>query len=108
MVSVVEDMPQTLLDTRRISLQDLIIFELLLEIDTLDDKFGENWLPLGMRITEKMQPLFGKVEISAYHEVLHLWQDAFEWSFYDQVLGGLQVNKKIQEFGKIAVQLCRA
>jgi len=100
MVSVVEDMPQTLLDTRRISLQDLIIFELLLEIDTLDDKFGENWLPLGMRITEKMQPLFGKVEISAYHEVLHLWQDAFEWSFYDQVLGGLQVNKKIQEFGK--------
>jgi hypothetical protein len=28
-VSVIEDMPQTLLDTRRISLQDLIIFELV-------------------------------------------------------------------------------
>jgi len=92
-VSVIEDMPQTLLDSRRISLQDLIIFELLLEIDTLDHKFGENWLPLSMRITEKVQPLFGKVEIKEYHEVLHLWQDAFEWSFYDQVLGGLQTNQ---------------
>jgi uncharacterized protein len=92
-VSVIEDMPQTLLDARRISLQDLIIFELLLEIDHLDDKFGENWLPLAMRISEKVQPLFGKVDISEYHEVLHLWQDAFEWSFYDQVLGGLQASK---------------
>jgi uncharacterized protein YbcC (UPF0753/DUF2309 family) len=91
-VSVIEDMPQTLLDTRRISLQDLIIFELLLEIDILDHKFGENWLPLGMRITKKVQPLFDKVEMTEYHEVLHLWQDAFEWSFYDQVLGGLQNN----------------
>jgi uncharacterized protein YbcC (UPF0753/DUF2309 family) len=92
-VSVIEDMPQTLLDSRRISLQDLIIFELLLEIDTLDHKFGENWLPLSMRITEKVQPLFDTVEIKEYHEVLHLWQDAFEWSFYDQVLGGLQTNQ---------------
>ena len=92
MVSVIEDMPQTLLDSRRISLQDLIIFELLLEIDTLDHKFGENWLPLSMRITEKVQPLFDTVEITEYHEVLHLWQDAFEWSFYDQVLGGLQMG----------------
>jgi uncharacterized protein YbcC (UPF0753/DUF2309 family) len=97
-VSVIEDMPQTLLDTRRISLQDLIIFELLLEIDTLDQKFGENWLPLGMRITKKVKPLFADVEISEYHEVLHLWQDAFEWTFYDQVLGGLQNNhaKEVQ------------
>jgi uncharacterized protein len=93
MVSVVEDLPQTLLDSRRISLQDLIIFELLLEIDTLDDKFGENWLPLSMRITKKIEPLFSKVDITEYHEVLHIWQDAFEWSFYDQVLGGLQSSQ---------------
>lgn len=96
-VSVIEDMPQTLLDTRRISLQDLIIFELLLEIDTLDHKFGENWLPLSMRITKKVQPLFDKVEKTEYHEVLHLWQDAFEWSFYDQVLGGLQLTAKAKQ-----------
>ncbi|MBK9568278.1 MAG: DUF2309 domain-containing protein [Saprospiraceae bacterium] len=92
-VSVIEDMPQTLLDTRRISLQDLIIFELLLEIDTLDQKFGENWLPLSMRLTKKVKPLFAEVEITEYRELLHLWQDAFEWTFYDQALVGLQTNQ---------------
>ncbi len=41
MVSVVETMPQTLLDKRDISLHDLIVFDLLLEIDALDFHFGE-------------------------------------------------------------------
>ncbi|MBK8370741.1 MAG: DUF2309 domain-containing protein [Saprospiraceae bacterium] len=95
-VSVIEEMPQTLLDARRVSLQDLIIFELLLEIDTLDEKFGENWLPLGLKLEQKVNPLFSKVEITEYHKVLHLWQDAFEWTFYDQVLGSITSshNKK--------------
>ena len=91
-VSVVEDMPQTLIDARRISLQDFIIFELLLEIDTLDQKFGENWLPLAKRIKGHVEPLFAPVQITEYHEILHLWQDAYEWTFYDQVLGGILAN----------------
>ncbi len=91
-VSVVEDMPQTLIDARRISLQDFIIFELLLEIDTLDQKFGENWLPLAKRIKGHVEPLFAPVKITEYHEILHLWQDAYEWTFYDQVLGGILAN----------------
>lgn len=89
MVAVVEENPGTLLDSRRITLQELIIFELLLEIDTLDDKFGENWLPLGMRLAGKVVPLFAPVEKTEYHEVLHLWQDAYEWSYYDEVLAGI-------------------
>ena len=93
LVSVIEDMPQTLIDTRRISLQDLIIFELLLEIDTLDHKFGENWLPLGMRLEKKPEALFAPVQKTGYNEVLHLWQNAFEWSFYDQVLSGVITPK---------------
>ncbi|MBK8887140.1 MAG: DUF2309 family protein [Saprospiraceae bacterium] len=93
-VSVVEDMPQTLIDARRISLQDFIIFELLLEIDTLDQKFGENWLPLAKRIKGHVEPLFAPVQITEYHEILHLWQDAYEWTFYDQVLGGFLANPK--------------
>lgn len=93
MVAVVEENPGTLIDSRRISLQELIIFELLLEIDTLDDKFGENWLPLGLRLAKKVTPLFAPVEKTEYHEVLHLWQDAFEWSYYDQVLSGIVTDK---------------
>ncbi len=36
-VSAVEDSPQALLDSKHISLHDLIVFELLLEIDALED-----------------------------------------------------------------------
>lgn len=95
MVAVVEENPVTLIDSRRISLQEFIIFELLLEIDTLDDKFGENWLPLGMRLKDKITPLFAHVEKTEYHEVLHLWQDAFEWSYYDQVLSAIAAEKVV-------------
>ena len=41
MVSTVEDVPQTLLDRKQITLQELIVFELLLEIDALDFRFGK-------------------------------------------------------------------
>ncbi len=97
MVAVVEENPVTLIDSRRISLQELIIFELLLEIDTLDEKFGENWLPLGLRLPKKVTPLFALVEKTEYHEVLHLWQDAFEWSYYDQVLSGIVTDKDVRK-----------
>src|SRR6267142_3195660 len=43
MVAVVEGNPSTLLDTRIISLHDLITFELLLEIDAMDFHFGDKW-----------------------------------------------------------------
>lgn len=36
MVSAIEDQPETLLDTRKITIQDLIIFESLLEIHLPD------------------------------------------------------------------------
>ena len=52
MVATLESNPTSLLDKKSITLEELIIFELLLEIDTLDKKFGENWAPLASRITE--------------------------------------------------------
>lgn len=96
LVSVIEDNPGSLLDKRRISLQELIIFELLLEIDVLDQKFGTNWAPLGIRLGKEIKNLFHPVILSEYHEVLYLWQEIYEWSYYDQVLAGLQ-----QEISKI-------
>lgn len=92
MVSAVEDQPQTLLDTRKISLHDLIVFELLLEIDALDDHFGEEWLPLSKRIKEKPIDLFTEYKETELDEVTHLWQEAYEWSYYDEVLKGLQMT----------------
>jgi uncharacterized protein YbcC (UPF0753/DUF2309 family) len=90
MVSTVEDQPQTLLDTKKISLHELIVFELLLEEDALTFKLGEGWKPLADRLKTKPKDLFGKYTESELNEVLILWQNAFEWSYYDQVLSGLK------------------
>lgn len=49
-VSSIEDQPQSLLDPKKISIKELIILECLLEIDTLDNKFGETWAPLSHKI----------------------------------------------------------
>jgi uncharacterized protein YbcC (UPF0753/DUF2309 family) len=97
MVSTVEDQPQTLLDKRKISLKEVIIFELLLEIDALDSRFGEKWKPLAKTIKTKPQDLFGEVKDTELNQVLELWQQAFEWSYYDQVLAGISMQNKKEE-----------
>jgi uncharacterized protein YbcC (UPF0753/DUF2309 family) len=92
LVSAIEDQPQTLLDHKKISLHDLIVFELLLEIDTMIYHFGERWKPLSeyCTVTEK---LFDPIPTSELHETLMIWQDAFEWTYYDSVLGGIQQQR---------------
>lgn len=90
-VSAIEDFPQTLLDTKKISTHELIVFELLLEIDALDNKFGEKWIPIAVGDIEgKSDDLFENVPKTELHEVLNIWQDAFEWSYYDQVFAGIK------------------
>ncbi|MFY8020218.1 MAG: YbcC family protein [Bacteroidia bacterium] len=92
MVSSVEDNPNGLLDHKHISLHDFIIFELLLEIDALDEHFGDIWAPLGSRLQGPHEPLLQAIPETEYHKVLRLWQEAYEWSFYDEVLSGIQGN----------------
>lgn len=93
MVSSIEDQPQNLLDRKAITLHDLIVFELLLEIDALDAQFGKKWLPLSRRLTNKPVDLFADTPQTELSEALLIWQQAFEWSYYDQVLAGLQMSK---------------
>ncbi|MEJ7738796.1 MAG: DUF2309 domain-containing protein [Chitinophagaceae bacterium] len=93
-VSSVEDQPQSLLDRKKISLHDLIVFELLLEIDSLDHQLGKSWQPLGSNLQNWKGTLFDEVHKIELTEVFTIWQDAFEWSYYDQVLGGLEIAKK--------------
>jgi len=97
MVSAVEDQPSLLLDPKKITLRDLIIFELLLEIDALDDKFNSNWAPLASRLEQRPTPIFAKTPETELDEVLSIWQDAFEWSFYGQVLAGIKLEKETQK-----------
>ncbi len=99
MVATVEERPDTLLDTKIISLHDLIIFELLLEIDTLDYHFGSDWKPLCTDINNKPVDLFGDVPATELNEVFTLWQEAFEWSYYDEVLAGIKASNSATPFG---------
>lgn len=104
MVSAIEDLPSTLLDTREISLHDLIIFELLLEIDALDTKFGKTWAPLIVRVKNAPNDLFEEVPTTELNEVINLWQEAFEWSYYDEVLEGIKEEKPKEKKGKKSFQ----
>ncbi len=92
LVSVIEDMPQTLLDSKCVSLKDLILLELLLELDALDSKYGQNWAPLSHRVKAKPIALFSDIHTTEFFEVMCIWQDAFEWSTYDGVLSGIQLQ----------------
>lgn len=93
MVSAIENQPHTLLDKKKISLHDLIVFELLLEIDALYSQFGEDWQPLSNCLKKRPTPLFDKIEVSELQTVLKMWQEAFEWTYYDEVLRGVAINR---------------
>jgi uncharacterized protein len=94
MVSAIENQPETLLDKRSISLHDLIFFELLLEIDALDNHFEGHWAPLSSQLVQHPQQLFASVPNTELQELLVMWQEAFEWTYYDQVLAGIEQLKR--------------
>lgn len=104
MVSVVEDVPFTLLDQKKISLKELIIFELLLEIDALDLSFGGEWPPLGASMTNQPVGLFDEVPVTDRHETIRLWQEAFEWTYYNDVLAAVQKKTELPPVPKKTFQ----
>ncbi|HMK03971.1 MAG TPA: DUF2309 domain-containing protein [Ferruginibacter sp.] len=90
-VSAVEDNPQTLLDRKMITLEELVSFELLLELDTLNHELGNSWQPLTSTIATPATDLLADIPKTAFAAVIELWQDAFEWSYYDSVLKGMLI-----------------
>ncbi len=93
MVSAIENQPHTLLDKKKISLHDLIIFELLLEIDALYYQFGDNWQPLSSCLKKRPTPLFDKIAVNELQTILQMWQEALERTYYDEVLRGVVANR---------------
>ncbi len=98
-VSAVEDNPQTLLDRKQITLKELLEFELLLELDTLNHALGNGWQPLCTHIAESPLDLFADLPKTELAAVIELWQDAFEWSYYDSVLKGILLASPNPEGG---------
>ena len=95
MAAVLENHPDALLQPIPITLSDLIALELLMEIDQLDYKFGEGrWSPLSTVVSVEPVNLFDKVKCDELMEVFVILQDAFEWSYYDNVLSGISTLRK--------------
>lgn len=95
MVAVLEDNPDFLTHKRKVSLHDFIVIELLLEIDALDHKFRGNWRPLNSRLENLPEDIFREVAPDELFNVYALWQDAMEWTYYDEVLNGLSQQSEI-------------
>ncbi|MFN8436316.1 MAG: DUF2309 domain-containing protein [Cytophagales bacterium] len=93
MISVIESRPEILIDSKKITLEELIILELLLEIDFIDFKYGTQWAPLSKRISEKPSDIFAPIQVTEKSKVRQYWQLAFEWSYYNEVLNALK-NKE--------------
>lgn len=105
MIATIEEKPETLLSKKMISLQDLIIFELLLEIDNLENELGTSFEPLSKNIHQDPIDLFQSIEKSELQEVLMILQDAFEWTYYDEILNALQqLHTNQKSSPKIAVE----
>jgi len=94
MVATVEDRPETLMYAKSVNLKDFIILELLLEIDALEYTIGTGWKPLGEKTSYIPTDLFADVPKTELQEVLMIWQDAFEWSYYDTVIVGLEKSSE--------------
>ncbi|HSX31486.1 MAG TPA: DUF2309 domain-containing protein [Candidatus Saccharimonadales bacterium] len=92
MVSILEDRPEALLYPKKIALEDMIMLELLLEIDALESTLGTAWQPLGKSMTQPPVDMFAGEPHTELQEVIGIWQDAFEWSYYDTVLSGLMLT----------------
>jgi len=88
-VSAVEVHPRTVLDRKQIKTIELLEFEQLLDLDALHHHFGAQWKPLADHVTEPPVDLLADLEKTELAEVIELWQDAFEWSYYDSVLKGI-------------------
>lgn len=92
MVSAVERRPHSLLDSRKISIEQLIIFELLLELDALIDHLGKAWPTVAEGASTQTEVIPAVPDqLNEQQTVLAIWQHALEWSYFDQVIAGLRL-----------------
>jgi uncharacterized protein YbcC (UPF0753/DUF2309 family) len=98
MVAVIESLPSSLINSKKITLEDAIKLELLLEIDALDKHFGDAiWSPLGSGVKMKAVDVLTEVPSTELTDVIEIWQEAMEWTYYEQVLSGIKLKKSEKE-----------
>ncbi|MBA4304890.1 MAG: DUF2309 domain-containing protein [Sphingobacteriaceae bacterium] len=89
MVATLEQQPDSLLDQRKITLREFLLFELLLELDAVYARLGDHFMPLMNESTDDAPVYFGAQKPLPALRTLAVWQEALEWSYFDQVLAGM-------------------
>lgn len=94
MVCHVGHNPQALIEKRSISLESMIFVECLLEIDALDQHLDKKWKPVAQFGLTPYEFDTKNTELTELQQIKALWQEAFEWTYYDKVLAGLKLKKQ--------------
>ncbi len=92
MIAVIDDNPATLLIKKPCTFEDFLILALCMELDMLYLQFGEKWEPIANFAKGKPIEILSKTTQGELQDVFKIWQDAFEWSYYDDVFGGIKSN----------------
>ena len=95
LIAECERNPTLLLSPRPVSLLDFSAVVLVAEVGCLEHELGADFSPLDVAPTPDLladpgtRPKRGEAEV-----LLAVWQDAFEWSYYEELLGALQANAR--------------
>jgi uncharacterized protein YbcC (UPF0753/DUF2309 family) len=87
-VAVVESNPRTLIEPKKISLQEMIQFELMLEIDAILSVKGNNWKSPDCHCFPA-ETGFLKDQQGLKWQLLAIWQEALEWTYFDKILSNI-------------------
>jgi len=104
MIAQIANRPSLLVLERAIAFEDFLLLECLLEIDTLDQHHG-NWIPSSKFGLETYQFDPNNLLSTTEQKLKAIWQDAYEWTYYNQVLDSLQQkeNHELLEVGSIGI-----
>lgn len=89
MIAQIANRPNLLILKREIAFEDYLLLECLLEIDALDQHHG-SWTPAAKLGLETYQFDPKQIQSTTEQKLKAIWQDAYEWTYYDQVLASLQ------------------
>ncbi|MBV9949388.1 MAG: DUF2309 family protein, partial [Myxococcales bacterium] len=94
LVHACERAPGLLLTPRRITLVDFVAVTLVAEVGCLERELGEGFAPLSASpsLAVEASPPDAAPERVEAERLLGVWQDAFEWSYYEPLLGALIGN----------------
>lgn len=97
LVASIERNPNSLLYPKNLNLEEYILINLLFELDALYSILGSNFEPLCKKINFEPVNFVDKAELDEHYQALAIWQEAWEWTYYDQVLSGIYKKKKSEK-----------